>query len=76
MKIRFLRTTPSAVPAYPFQAGQIIEVEKLTEEMRAWLKPAADGTVLAELIGAEPELAIVGVAEHAVVRGSKRAKGR
>jgi len=45
MKLRFLRTTAAANPEYPFQAGQIIVVEALSDEMRAWL---ADGS--AELV--------------------------
>ena len=38
MKLRFLKVTPSNNPEFPFQAGQIIHVEKLTGEMKRWLK--------------------------------------
>ena len=41
MILRFLRTTASASPEYPFQAGQRIHVTKLTAEMRVWIKEGA-----------------------------------
>ena len=68
MKIRFLHTTPSAAPGYPFQPGQVIDVPKITTEVREWIK---DGK--AELLR-EPELevATVGVTERAVGKASRR----
>jgi len=41
MILKFLRTTPSASPEFPFQPGQRIAVTKLTAEMRAWIKDGA-----------------------------------
>ena len=41
MQIRFLQITDSGRADFPFQAGQIIHVEKLTAEMRRWLKSGA-----------------------------------
>jgi hypothetical protein len=39
MRLRFLQTTASDRPEFPFQAGQIIEVSsRLTPEMLRWLK--------------------------------------
>jgi len=49
MILRFLRTTPSASPDFPFQPGQRIQVTKLTAEMRAWIK---DGS--AEIVREAP----------------------
>jgi hypothetical protein len=63
MTIRFLRTTASESPDYPFQAGQTIAVAKLTAEMRAWLKNGD-----AEVVKDAPELATVVDAERAVTR--------
>lgn len=55
-------------PDYPFQAGQIIDVPKITTEMREWIK---DGK--AELLREpELELATVGVNERAVSKASRR----
>lgn len=70
MKIRFLHTTPSARPEYPFQAGQVIEVEKQTAEIRGWLKENR-----AEIVKETPEAAVVGTAgEYAVP--SRGVRGR
>jgi hypothetical protein len=67
MRIRFLQTTPSMNPTFPFQAGQIIEVPKLTAEMRGWL---ANGS--AHLLKDEPETAVVGTGpEHATLPPAK-----
>lgn len=68
MTLRFVRTTASGRPDFPFQAGQIIHVEKLTAEMRVWLRDGA-----AELLKEEPEAAVLGMTERAV---EPRAKGR
>ena len=48
MRVRFLQTTPSSNPAFPFQAGQIIQVERLTPELRGWIK-ASHAEVLREV---------------------------
>jgi hypothetical protein len=54
--IRFLQTTPSDNPEYPFQAGQIISVDQPSEFLLGLL----DG-VRAEAVRSadEPELAVV-----------------
>jgi hypothetical protein len=70
MRIRFLHTTASSNPHYPFQAGQIIEVPELTREMRNWLK-SGGAEVLPEI---EPEAAVVGADERAV-EAKPRARG-
>jgi hypothetical protein len=41
MRIRFLRTTPSQLPDFPFQAGQIVHLPHLTPEFRQYLKEGA-----------------------------------
>jgi hypothetical protein len=71
VRIRFLRTTPSANPDVPFQAGQIIEVRTLTDELKAFL----DGGDPCAVVLSDPplEAATVGAPEHAV---RPRAKGR
>jgi hypothetical protein len=38
MRLRFVQTTPSDRPDFPFQPGQIIVVTKLTPEMLRWIK--------------------------------------
>lgn len=66
MILKFLHTTPSQNPDFPFQAGQRIEVPKLTPEMRGWIK---DG--FAVLVGEEIATAVVEPTERAVVRKGK-----
>jgi len=68
MTIRFLQTTPSAKPGFPFQPGQVITLTGMTREARQWLK---DGRV--EVVKEVPEAAVAGVSERAVM---PRAKGR
>jgi hypothetical protein len=68
MRIRFLQTTPSASPDHPFLPGQVIEVTKLTAEMRSWLKASGDSSPRAELLKDEPERAVVQVRERAVTQ--------
>lgn len=78
MKIRFLVTTASASPDFPFRAGQIIDVPHPTPEMLAWLKPLPDGTKRAEVFDAEPiEAAVTPEPERAVQpkAGKRRAGG-
>jgi hypothetical protein len=62
MRIKFLHTTSSENPAFPFQAGQVIEVPELTPAMRSAL--AAHQAVL--LSEPEPEAATIGMSERAV----------
>lgn len=64
MKIRFLRTTPSGVEGFPFQAGQIIDVPAPTPDQLAWL----DGVQAEALKEVEPETAVVRDPERAVKR--------
>lgn len=53
MTIRFLETTPSAHPDYPFQAGQVIRLPRMTPTLRAWLKEGK-----AELVKETSETAV------------------
>lgn len=70
MKLRFLDTVPSSNPDYPFTLGQVIEVSRLTPEMRGWVKAGR-----AELVSEEPELATVSAPERAVLKRGKRHEG-
>ena len=54
MRIRFRQTTPSSHPELPFQAGQIIQVPRLTPEIRQWLRLA-----YAEVLPELPEAAVL-----------------
>lgn len=67
MRIKFLQTTPSRAPEYPFRAGQTIEVAGLTPEVRAWLESG-----LVEVLKDEPEAATVAAAERAVTPRAAR----
>ena len=70
MRIKLLQMLPSDRPEFPFQAGQTIEVEHLTPEMRAWIASGA-----AELLAESPEAAVVGdSAERAVMPKAKRGR--
>jgi hypothetical protein len=67
VKIRFLQTTPSERLDFPFQAGQIIEVPRLTAQLREWI--AREHAVVVE---DEPEAAVLGApAEVAALPGGK-----
>ena len=69
MKIRFRQTTPSSHPEFPFQAGQIIEVPRLTPAIRQWLRDAS-----AEVVPESPEAAVaVDDAERATLPRPTRA---
>lgn len=63
MRLRFLATTESQVPGYPFQAGQEIVVDEVTPEVRRWLKYSH-----AVAVREEPEIAIAPPVERAVAR--------
>lgn len=68
MTIRFLQTSPSASPEYPFQAGQVITVPRLTREMARALETGS-AIVLTET----PETASVSASSRAVKpRGKAR----
>ncbi len=68
MTIRFLALTESSVPGVPFRPGQLIEVESVTPDMEAAIRHG-----LAEIVREEPELAVIGASEKAVLRrGRKR----
>ncbi len=69
MTIRFLATTPSDAPDFPFLAGQEIPVPSVTERVARWIREG-----LAVVVREEPELAIVAVTEQAVTRRGKRAR--
>lgn len=64
MRLRFLQTTPSSNPEFPFQPGQVIYVTKLTAEMREWLTPTGESGPLAEIVKDEPERAIAPAADQ------------
>jgi hypothetical protein len=68
VRIKFLHTTPSENPAFPFQAGQVIEVPALTPSMRAAIEEHQ-----AVLLSEPPEAAVQEMPERAVM---PRAKGR
>ncbi len=68
MTLRFLQTTPSASPGFPFQPGQVITVDRPTPEMRQWLKAG-----FAEVVKEEPEIEVTAHQERAVLpRGRPR----
>lgn len=68
MKLRFLETLPSSNPDYPFQAGQIIVVGRLTPEQQRWVR---EGRV-AVVHEAQPETAVPPTPERAVLPRKKR----
>jgi hypothetical protein len=75
MKIRFLGTTTSSTPGYPFQAGQVIDVPALTDEIRAWLVTQPNGYRQAEVVPEDDALQTASVvAPERAVR--ERAKVR
>jgi hypothetical protein len=41
LRLKLLHTMPSSREGFPFQAGQVIEVTKLTAEFRRWIKDGA-----------------------------------
>lgn len=53
MRLKFLQTMPSGRDGFPFQAGQIINVPKLTAEFRKWI---ADRAIV--VLQDEPETAV------------------
>lgn len=65
MRIKFLETTPSDAPEYPFQAGQIITVQSLTAQYRRWVKDGRAVTLDDEAadLGEPLETAAVGKAK-------------
>lgn len=68
MQIRFLQTTPSEHPDFPFQAGQVITIPAPSR----FFLDLLDG-VRAEVVrDAGDELATVDVAERAVVRPRRK----
>ena len=69
MTLRFLQNTASQSPSYPFQVGQVIQVPRMTSEIRAWIKEGR-----AELVPESPEAAVVADPERTATLG--RAKGR
>ena len=65
MRIRFLQTTQSGVPGYPFLAGQIIE--NPTADLLGYV----DGVHAEVLRAPDEEMAVVPEGEMAVVRARK-----
>jgi hypothetical protein len=70
VRVRFLQTTPSASPDFPFQAGQVITLSRLTPEIRQWLNDAR-----AVLLDDEPEAAALGDAPQQAVEPRPRRRG-
>lgn len=71
MRVKFLRTVPSGSPDFPFQAGQIIVLPKLTAEVRQWLADEA-----AVLLADEPETAMFREALNDAMLPRGKARGR
>lgn len=67
LRLRFLVTTESDVPGYPFMAGQEIAVLQPSAAMRQAMRNGH-----AVVVSEEPELAVVGVTERAVTRRGRR----
>jgi len=61
---RFRCTVESSTAGYPFQAGQMVTVPRLSREQKDWLAQA-----LIELVPDEPERAVQAKPERAVLRG-------
>jgi hypothetical protein len=77
MTIRFLQTTPSGNPAFPFLAGQVIHVDHPSPELLACL----DGVRAEAVKDNEPEYAIAAAPvslpeEFAAVPVKKRGRPR
>ncbi len=70
MRIRFLRTVPSMAPEYPFEAGQIVVLPKLTAEIRTWVKNG-DAVILPD----PPEAAALGPPPETAVESDARTRG-
>jgi hypothetical protein len=62
MRLKLLQTMPSSREGFPFQAGQVIVVTKLTAEFRRWIKDGAAVVLRDEA----PETAVVRDPERAV----------
>jgi len=64
VQIRFLELTPSDAPGFPFVAGQVISLPRLTSAAREWIK-SGRAVVLPEpgdeaaVMGAAPETAVL-----------------
>jgi hypothetical protein len=71
MRIKFLETTPSESPTCPFQAGQIIAVERLTPALR---RAVTDGHAV--LLEEAPERAALGAPAETSTESRPKAKGR
>jgi hypothetical protein len=55
MTLKFLETVPSECPEFPFQAGQVITVKRLTAELKRWIARGA-----AVVLEDDPETAALG----------------
>jgi hypothetical protein len=73
VRIRFLRTLVIS-PVCTFRTGQVIEVKTLTEDIKAWLAPMADGERRAEVVKDDPPATAVSRdPERATTRSRERA---
>jgi len=66
MTIRFLDMTESSSPGFPFVPGQIIYLAGITPQVQGWI---ASGQ--AEVVNDEPEAAVMGASERAVLPKAK-----
>lgn len=69
MTIKFLQTTPSENPDFPFQAGQIVDLP-MTKRVQQWI---ADG--FAVVVVPEREKAVLGAPEETATESRPRGKG-
>jgi hypothetical protein len=69
VRLRFLNLVPSSCPDLPFRPLQIIDVEKLTPEMRGWVAAGH-----AELVKEAQELATVGDSSERAVASKGRGR--
>lgn len=71
MRIRFLETTPSDRPDFPFQVGQVIEWPDLDDTVQRWLESG-----IAEVVPeSAAESAALDVAAQAAVEPRPKRRG-
>jgi hypothetical protein len=70
VRLRFLVTTASQRPEFPFQAGQEIVLTGLTPEVQSWLRGG-----LVVVVPEESEAAVVVPTERAVLPKANKKRG-
>ncbi len=68
MRIRFLQVVASPQPEFPFQIGQVINIDEPWPALLA----ALDGVQAEVLRDDAPELAVMGTGERAVTRRPRK----